>query len=107
MELFDRSVRLLMSAALVYGIVLSSCDNDEKKEISEPKIDPVREVFAVELDHPAVWNESDFKTLVNKIEIAGERESYNFLISTYSSRQTQFIGQTEHLSIRRDFAKGM
>ena len=104
-------VRLLTSAALVCGIVLSGCDTDEIEpdeiETEEPRIDPIRKVFAVELDHPAVWNESDFKTLVNKIEIAGGGESYNFLVTTYASRETQFIGQTERLSIRKDFAKGM
>lgn len=107
MERFNRLVSSLTSTALVCVLVLSGCDNDENEMEPEPDINPIRKVFALELDHPAVWNESDFKTLVNKIEIAGEGESYNFLVTTYASRQTQFIGQTEPFSIRKDFARGM
>jgi hypothetical protein len=107
MKITNRLMRVIVSACLACTLIFSGCDDHANEIEQEEDIDSIRKLFAFELDHPAIWNQSEFKTNVNKIDIAGERESYNFLINTYSPRQTQFIGQTEKGSIRRDFTKGI
>jgi hypothetical protein len=98
-------VKCCVVVLMIGCMLLTGCGPAEDVDFPEPgKPDPLRELFSNELANPAVYKELPVKTELTKIQIGGDRESYDFFVSWTNDRQSQMVAQTETDAIRIDFA---